>query len=122
MQTHTSGLLMHYAMDSTSMGGLALRRCSWKANTLNERSVAASKRMGFAGEGVIRADSILMPGKEGVRGECDLPARGPLDSCKDGRPDEREELKSRDTWTGSVLWDDWEDAVKEHVDKLMERR
>ena len=60
---------MHFAMDSTATGGLGLRRCSWKANTLNERSKVAAERMGFAGEGIIRADSILMPGKEGVRGE-----------------------------------------------------
>lgn len=68
MQTHCSGLIMHRILDHPSQGGLGLRRCQWLTTTLNSASQAASKRMGFTFEGVLRCMKVLPPGKEGIRG------------------------------------------------------
>lgn len=65
--THAAGLVIHYAMDLPSQGGLGLRRCQWTTTTLNLASQNAAKRLGFQYEGVLRAMWVLPPGKEGVR-------------------------------------------------------
>jgi hypothetical protein len=28
----------------------------------------------------------------------------------------------RDTWIGSVIWEEWESGIREHMDGLMARR
>lgn len=59
VNTHASGLLMHYILDSPLQGGLGLRRMQWKANSLNQPSHNAAKRLGFKEEGVLRAFVVL---------------------------------------------------------------
>jgi hypothetical protein len=40
-----------------------------------------------------------------------------------GRPGtEREDGMARDNWWGSVIWEEWEGGVRDHIDKLMARR
>jgi RimJ/RimL family protein N-acetyltransferase len=60
---------MHRILDPTSMGGLGLRRCQWTTTVLNAPSQNAAKRLGYTGEGVLRAIKVLQPGKEGFAGE-----------------------------------------------------
>ncbi|WVN85148.1 uncharacterized protein L203_100291 [Cryptococcus depauperatus CBS 7841] len=107
VQTHASGLIMHRILDHPSQGGLGLRRAQWLTTSLNTASQAASKRMGFKFEGVLRCQKILPVGKEGAR---------------DGRPGVRQaECPVRDDWYSSVTWYEWEEGIREHVDKLMAR-
>ncbi|WVR06447.1 hypothetical protein IAU60_003478 [Kwoniella sp. DSM 27419] len=108
VQTHATGLLMHRFLDHPSEGGLGLRRCQWLTTTLNTRSQEASKRLGYTPEGVLRCMRVLPPGKEGIR---------------EGRQNVRQaEGQVRDDWFASVTWYEWEERVRDHVDKLMARR
>lgn len=66
---------MHYLLDSVEQGGLGLRRCQWKAHSLNTKSQVAAIRMGFEYEGLIKAFVVMPKGKEGVAGTCLNPAR-----------------------------------------------
>ena len=43
-------------------------------------------------------------------------------SLAEGRRGEKEALFGRDTWIASVIWEEWEDGTRDHVDKLMARR
>lgn len=60
---------MHRIPDPPEEGGLGLRRCQWKANSINLQSAKTAARMGFTTEGVLRALIVLPEGKKGVRGE-----------------------------------------------------
>jgi RimJ/RimL family protein N-acetyltransferase len=126
--THTCGLLLHRALDTTEEGGLNLRRVQWFTNSLNVKSQAAALRLGFKVDGMLRCHRIQPLGKAGVRGEYYSPLSDVREYAKvmvlDGRPGPMEELKSRDSWLACVTWEDWEDAggVRKHVDELMARR
>jgi hypothetical protein len=39
-----------------------------------------------------------------------------------GRKDVEKQGMVRDNWFSSVTWEEWEDSVRDHVDKLMARR
>jgi RimJ/RimL family protein N-acetyltransferase len=60
--------MMHRILDPVSEGGMGYRRCQWTTTTLNVKSQAASKRLGYTHEGVLRGFKILPPGKEACRG------------------------------------------------------
>lgn len=60
---------MHRILDSPEQGGLGLRRCQWKAHSLNLQSAKTAVRMGFTKEGVLRALIVLPEGKIGIRGQ-----------------------------------------------------
>ncbi|OCF37015.1 hypothetical protein I317_02662 [Kwoniella heveanensis CBS 569] len=108
VQTHATGLLMHRIFDHPSQGGLGLRRCQWITTTLNLPSQNAAKRLGYTYEGVLRCMRVLPPGKEGAR---------------EGRQGVRNaDHQVRDDWYSSVTWYEWEESVREHIDKLMARR
>ncbi|WVQ97194.1 hypothetical protein IAU59_004304 [Kwoniella sp. CBS 9459] len=107
--THTAGLLAHRILDMPSEGGLGLRRCQWFATSLNEKSRAASLRLGFKEDGILRNHRVLNKGKEGAN-------RG-------RKGDYREDCDSRDSWLACITWQDWENGgAREHIDKLMARR
>ncbi|OCF73740.1 hypothetical protein I204_05584 [Kwoniella mangroviensis CBS 8886] len=106
--THAAGLIIHRILDMPSEGGLGLRRCQWFTTTLNEKSKAAAHRLGFLLDGILRAHRVLPKGKKGVR-----PGR---------KGDYQEDQMTRDSWLACISWDQWEDGVREHVDKLMARR
>lgn len=115
VNTHACALLMHYILDSEAEGGLGLRRLQWKANSLNKPSHKAAMRLGFKEEGVLRALVVLPKGTEGVAGEFE--AEEVLMVA--GRPGRNEGRQQRDTWMASVTWKEWEDGVREHVDRLV---
>lgn len=104
------GLLMHYALDPPSAGGLGLRRVFWQANALNDKSVQAAQRMGFQWEAILRWDRVLPLGKEkagnrkGERNEDPRPGR-----------------VGRDTAMLSICWDDWVGGSRQRVDDVMAR-
>ncbi|RSH91026.1 hypothetical protein EHS25_010202 [Saitozyma podzolica] len=106
--THAAGTLMHRILDPESLGGLGLRRCQWYTTTLNEASQRASLRLGYTYEGTQRAAKVLPLGKEGIR-----PGR---------KGDYKQEHMTRDTWGASIIWEEWEEKVRDHVDALMARR
>ncbi|WWD18583.1 hypothetical protein CI109_103036 [Kwoniella shandongensis] len=107
VQTHATGLIMHRILDHPSQGGLGLRRCQWITTTLNIASQNASKRLGYTPEGVLRCMRVLPPGKEGIQ---------------EGRPGVRQEDQMvRHDYYSSVTWYEWEEKIREHIDKLMAR-
>lgn len=61
--------MIHRILDSEAEGGLGLRRCQWFANSLNEPSKAAGKRLGFKEDGQLRNHRVLGEGKAGANGE-----------------------------------------------------
>jgi RimJ/RimL family protein N-acetyltransferase len=104
------GLLLHYALDPPSAGGLGLRRVAWQSNALNGKSVKAARRMGFKMEGILRWDRALPPGKEEA-------SNGKGERTGDPMPG----YVGRDTAMLSLCWDDWEGGAREHVDETMAR-
>jgi RimJ/RimL family protein N-acetyltransferase len=60
---------MHRILDSVEDGGLGLRRCQWRANSLNKRSLASALRLGYVNEGTIRALIVTPEGKLSIHGE-----------------------------------------------------
>ena len=79
------GLVLHRVLDSPAQGGLGLRRCQWFTNSLNVKSQAAALRLGFTHEGTLRNHRVLPLGKEGSRGESQLPSShcAPQIQCRD---------------------------------------
>ncbi|WVQ83045.1 hypothetical protein IAT38_005183 [Cryptococcus sp. DSM 104549] len=108
VSTHTSGLLMHRVLDMPAEGGLGLRRCMWGSSFMNDKSKAAALRLGFKHEGILRSLRVPADGKNGTR-----PGR---------KGDLRENCASADSWWSSVIWEEWEGGVREHVDRLMARK
>lgn len=105
--THAAGLCMHRILDLPEQGGLGLRRCQWHTNVLNDASKRAALRLGYSHEGITRAQRVLHPSKIGVR---------------PGRPGtDRADWPARDNWWASVIWEEWDDGVRDHVDQLMAR-
>lgn len=114
---------MHRILDAPEDGGLGLRRCQWKANSINAQSAKTAARMGFTKEGVLRALIVLPEGKIGVRGGYDS---WDGECFKADRTEGRQGVENaqcmvRDTFMASVTWYEWEEGVREHVDKLMAR-
>jgi RimJ/RimL family protein N-acetyltransferase len=108
--SNAMGLLLHYALDLPSTGGLGLRRVEWRASPLNASSIKAAERMGFKKDGYFRWHWVLPDEKE----------RGNGLSTRAGDP--RERNLGRDTVVLSICWDDWEESVKGHVDAVMARK
>ncbi|KAF8322458.1 acyl-CoA N-acyltransferase [Clavulina sp. PMI_390] len=106
--TNACGLLLHYALDPPSVGGLGLRRMQWQANTENLPSVNAAKRMGFRFEGVLRWWRVLPQNKKGL-----VPEDMERESDAEWRGPGRHEAML------SICWDDWEGGVREEMDKKM---
>ncbi|KAH7915772.1 hypothetical protein BJ138DRAFT_1122298 [Hygrophoropsis aurantiaca] len=108
--TNAVGLLMLYALDLPSEGGLGLRRLQWQANDRNAASVGAARRMGFKPEAVLRWDRIV-PGGRGKEHN-GLPAR-------EGDPFPG--THARDSAMLSLCWDDWK-TERSRVLAIMDRR
>lgn len=105
------GLLLQYALEPASGGGLGLRRVQWQTSSMNTSSIRTAERMAFKMEGVLRWDRIFHGGKaKGKIGNgCRLP-RGSEDDL------------ARDTVLFSLCWDDWEQGAKEKVQAVMDRQ
>ena len=81
----------------------------WRANDLNEPSVRAAKRLGFAYEGTMLWDRVLPLGKAGRTVENSegygTPQAGP----------------GRHSAQLVITWETWLDGVRSQVDGLMAR-
>merc|ERR1712093_408267 len=104
VNSHTNGLLLRYAFNV-----LRLRRVVWRANTLNEPSMAAAKRLGFNLEGVLEWDVALPPNKEGLVVE-----------DKDGLG-RSQAGPGRHSAQFGMNWKMWKENVSRHIDGLMDR-
>ncbi|KAF9021427.1 hypothetical protein BDZ89DRAFT_991266 [Hymenopellis radicata] len=111
--SNAMGLLLQFALNSPSdaKSGLGFRRMVWKASSVNVKSIAAAKRMGFQYEGTLRwhrvlsqADAKQWNGKAIKEGDVKSPSLG------------------RDTVILSVCWDDWAERVKTLTEENMARR
>ncbi|KAJ7779144.1 acyl-CoA N-acyltransferase [Mycena metata] len=113
-RTHVTGnavgLLLRWALELPSEGGLGLRRVVWKANAHNTRSVRAAERMGFCKEGVLRWDRVLPAWKTDS---------GNGGGTRTGDP--RADCPGRDTVVLSLCWDDWEAGARESVNSIIQR-
>lgn len=112
--SNATGLLLQYALNRPSEGGLGLRRVAWRANALNKGSINLAQRLKFQVEGVLRWNRALpahlandqdrMANRESLREE-------------DPKPD----CVGRDTALLGLCWDDWESGAKENVATVMAR-
>lgn len=107
--TNAVCILLQYALEVPSRfpGALALRRVEWRANSRNEPSVKAAKRIGFKAEGVLRWHVALPEGKEG-----DAPREG----------DPKAKNLNRHTALFSACCDDWESGLREKVEEEIARQ
>ncbi|MCJ1462339.1 hypothetical protein MMC07_000939 [Pseudocyphellaria aurata] len=105
------GLLLQYALEPGSAGGLGLRRVQWQCSSLNEASQRTAARMRFRREGVLRWDRVFPRGRTlGKKGHGrDLPPGANADDL------------GRDTVMYSLCWDDWEQGAREAVQAIMNR-
>lgn len=108
VNTHANGLLLQYALNPPSQGGLGLRRMQWFANAANERSQTAARRLGFVFEGVLRWHRTLPPGKISA-------------GADKGREPDDGRGGARHSALLSLCWDDWVDGGRERIQMLMER-
>lgn len=104
--TNAVCILLRYALELPSRfpGALGLRRVEWRANSRNEPSKKAAKRIGFKDEGVLRWHIVLPEAKEG-------------DAPREGDP-KAQNLK-RDTALFSACCDDWESGLREKVQEMI---
>ncbi|KAF8206482.1 acyl-CoA N-acyltransferase [Mycena galopus ATCC 62051] len=104
VNTNAVGILLRYCLGLPEQGGLGFRRVEWTADTANAASVKAAERMGMTREATLRWSKVLPKGREGNKAG---PGRG--------------EALGRDSALLAVCWDDWENGVKEHVAKQIDR-
>ena len=111
VSANSIGLLLKYALDFPSRGGLGFRRVAWGADPHNEKSIAAAEKMGFKKEGTLRWLWVMPEGREGKK-----------------LSTERETVKGsvkadgRDSILLSICWDDWDGGVREFVEEKMTRK
>ncbi|KAJ7591532.1 hypothetical protein C8J56DRAFT_887849 [Mycena floridula] len=104
------GILLHYALNLPSDGGLGLRRVQWFANVMNTSSVRAAERMGFQREGIIRWARVLTPQKSiGTNGK----------AIREGDPRGSDHL-GRDSIVLGLCWDDWESQGRAITDAAID--
>jgi len=109
--TNAIGLLLKYALDTSQQGALGLRRVQWQANTENDASIRAAKRLGFVVEGVARWQRILPKGKSGISGGQELEER---EGGAGGKGEGRHSVIL------AFCWDDWV-KKREDVMKMMNK-
>ena len=109
--SNAAGILMRYCLElpSASPPGLGLRRVQWCAHSRNVKSAKLAERMGFKREGVLRW-MYVMP--EELRRDGD-------EVTGEGRSADK---PGRHTLVLSVCWDDWENGVREIVQRNIDRR
>ncbi|KAK3174563.1 hypothetical protein OEA41_001809 [Lepraria neglecta] len=63
--TNGVGLLLQYALDPPSEGGLGLRRVEWMTSSANSASIRTAERTGFEKEGLLRWHRVFPGGAAG---------------------------------------------------------
>ena len=114
VSSNAIGLVLKYALDPPSQGGLAYRRVVWCADPRNERSVAAAEKVGFKKEGVLNWNWVLPESKEGK----EVNAERLAFEAEIGRGRQH----GRDSVVLSVCWDDWIGGVREVVEERIKRK
>jgi RimJ/RimL family protein N-acetyltransferase len=114
------GLLLQYALNLPSEGGLGLRRVQWQTNSPNAASIAVAERMGFRKEALLKWDRVFHGGWETDKtgNNRTMPRRGA--AVESG--ESNKEPMGRDTVMLSLCFDDWEEGGKEKVEAAMNRR
>jgi len=113
VNSNAVGLLLQYALEPPSQGGLGLRRVQWQCSSMNAPSIRAAERMGFKKEGVLRWHRVFREGRD----------RGKVpNGCEFPRGGHDEEEYGRDTVTLSHCWDDWEQGGREKVQAVVDRQ
>ena len=102
------GLMLHYALDLPSKGGLGLRRLQWEANLYNVASWRSAEKMGFKKEATLRWYRALEPIKAGANNKKALRDQDP-----------KADFLGRDTVILSVCWDEWENGGKDFANEMM---
>ena len=118
--THAAYLILHRALDPPSFGGYGMRRVLYKSFTFNPASQISAPRLGFQGDGIIRAEYMVPPGRPGRRKSFVIYCRR-LMEIAGNQEDERNDWPSADCWLGTIVWTDWEDGGKQLLDSLMTR-
>lgn len=113
VNSNAVGLLLRYALQVPSQGGLGLRRVQWQCSSVNAPSIRAAERLGFKKEGIMKWHRVFPGGKDNakVHNGREMP-RGSLD----------EEDYARDTVVLAHCWDDWEQGGRENIQAIMNRR
>ena len=109
--TNAVGVLLRWCLDlpTTSPPGLGLRRVQWCTHSKNLASARLAERMGFRREAQIRWQWVL-------------PEERAYDSERARKEDKWPERYGRHTVMLSTCWDDWENGVKEIMEKQVDRR
>lgn len=113
VNSNAVGLLLRYALQVPSQGGLGLRRVQWQCSSVNAPSIRAAERLGFRKEGIMKWHRVFPGGKDNakVHNGREMP-RGSLD----------EEDYARDTVVLAHCWDDWEQGGRENIQAIMNRQ
>jgi len=114
VSSNAIGLVLKYALDPPSQGGLAYRRVVWCADPRNEKSVVAAEKAGFKKEGILKWNWVLPEGKEGKEVNTGRLAF----EAGIGRGLHH----GRDSVVLSVCWDDWTGGVREIIEERMKRK
>ncbi|KAJ1299809.1 hypothetical protein OPQ81_000708 [Rhizoctonia solani] len=93
VSTHAIGLMMHYALEIPSRGGLGVRRLQWQAYTINVPSIKVAERMGFKQEAIVRWQR---------------PQAVEIKVCAPLSTEDDLFVPGRHSAHLSVCWDDWE--------------
>lgn len=113
VNSNAVGLLLQYALDLPSQGGLGLRRVQWLCSSVNAPSIRAAERLGFKKEGVMKWHRVFHDGKDRskVHNGRELPRGGRV-----------EQDYGRDSVVFGQCWDDWEQGGREKIQAIMVRQ
>ncbi|KAG1827367.1 GNAT family acetyltransferase [Suillus subaureus] len=113
VNSNAVGLLLQYALEVPSQGGLGLRRVQWQCSSVNAPSIRAAERLGFKKEAIMRWYRVYRGGKE----------RGKVHN---GRELPQGDLGEQDYGLDLVIfgycWDDWEQGGRENIQAIMNRQ
>ncbi|KAG2103968.1 GNAT family acetyltransferase [Suillus cothurnatus] len=113
VNSNAVGLLLQYALEVPSQGGLGLRRVQWQCSSMNAPSIRAAERLGFKKEGIMKWHRVFRGGKE----------KGKVHNGREfpgGHLGEQD--YGRDTVILGYCWDDWEQGGKETIQAIMNRQ
>jgi RimJ/RimL family protein N-acetyltransferase len=109
--TNAIGLILLWALDPPSAGGVGLRRVEWKSNAANSCSRKTASRMGFEFEGINRWQRV------DPRSMVALPIE-----ALEKRNGTKGELPGRHTAVYSIVWDEWDEKRPNVIAQMVRKR
>lgn len=106
------GLMLQYALDPPSDGGLGLLRVQWRLDSRHDGSARVAERMGLRYEGTETWFRLI---KDGV-------ARGKVGNGKSPPPGSEKGDVWQDKTTYAMCWDDWIGGGREKTLAAMVKR